>query len=253
MRIFLPVVLFLAAACTVPPSTSCRTVTEIIDGDTIRLDNGIVVRYLGIDTPEKRIKKGERWIDAPQPFSREATEANRALVLGKQVTVEYDVERRDKYGRTLGYVFSGDVLVNRALLEQGYAVLYSRPPNVKYVDELVAAQAQARREGRGLWGAYERLDAGDAGQYVGQIRSVRGRVSGTYRSSECVFLNFGKDWRTDFTVVIFNNSLPAFGKKGIDPVSFYKGKTVEVTGRIREYNGPEIIVNIPEEIVIPEK
>ncbi|MBU2266019.1 MAG: nuclease, partial [Candidatus Omnitrophica bacterium] len=65
-----------------------------------------------------------------------------------------------------------------------------------------------------------------------------------------VFLNFGQDYKTDFTVVIFNNSLGAFRQQGIDPVSFYRDKTVSVSGRIREYNGPEIIVNTPYEIEI---
>ncbi len=242
----------LVVSCGPHEYDSCLIVREVIDGDTIRLANGAVLRYIGLDTPETRIKEKEVWKDDPQPFAREATEFNRSLVQGKCVNIEFDVQRTDKYGRLLGYVFADDRLVNRILLEKGYAVLYTRPPNVRYKETLVSAQREARAENRGLWGAYAIVDAAEAHRYIGEIRRVKGRVNSTYQSDKCVFLNFGRDWRSDFTVVIFTDSLAGFREENIEPRDFYKGKTVEVTGRIREYNGPEIIVNIPEEIVVRE-
>lgn len=238
------------AACGSPAYNSCLTVQEVIDGDTLRLSDGRTVRYIGIDTPETRTREDDTWRYDPQPFAEEAKEFNRSLVEGKCLRLEKDAEALDKYGRVLGYVFVGDTLVNESLLAEGYAVLYTRPPNVRYSRRLIAAQASAREKKKGLWAAYQAVGSDQAGGYIGQIRTVRGVVRSTYKSQKCIFLNFGTNWKTDFTAVIFNNSLASFQKRGIDPAVFYRGKQVEVTGRIREYNGPEIIVNIPEEIIV---
>ena len=86
-------------------------VSRVIDGDTIELIDGIKIRYIGINTPEVN-----------QPGGKEATEANRALVEGEKVRLEYDVQQQDKYGRTLAYVSLEDgTFVNAELVKQGYA------------------------------------------------------------------------------------------------------------------------------------
>ncbi len=236
--------------CMAPVDYSSIKVIKVIDGDTVKLANGQLLRYIGIDTPEMRIKQGGTFVYSPQPLAQEATQLNRDLVEGKFVKVEFDIEKRDKYGRLLGYCFIDEVMVNKKLVEEGLAVLYTKPPNVAYADELIAAQGQARQDKKGLWATYETIDQSQAHLYINQIRTVRGRIINTYDSGKAVFLNFGYNYKTDFTVVIFKSSVGLFLNKGINPVSFYRGKTVEVTGRIKEYNGPEIIVNIPEEITV---
>ncbi|MBN2483387.1 MAG: thermonuclease family protein [Candidatus Omnitrophica bacterium] len=236
--------------CSSPVDYSHIKVIEAIDGDTVMLENRHLLRYIGIDTPETRVRQDGRWIEQPALYGQEAKSFNRDLVEGKYVRVEFDLESQDKYGRLLGYVFVDDMFVNEKLLREGYAVLYTYPPNVKYVDRLVSAQREARQTNRGFWGAYEIIAAQDASKWFGHIRTVRGRVQNIFQSGKAVFLNFGDNWRDDFTVVIFNNAFEYFYKQNIHPVTYYKGKTVEVTGRIREYNGPEIIVNSPQEIII---
>lgn len=236
--------------CMAPTDYSNIKVINVIDGDTVRLSNGELLRYIGIDTPEMRIKHGGTFVYSPQPFAKEATQLNQELVGGKFVRVEFDVEKRDTYRRLLGYCFIDEMMVNKKLVEEGLAVLYTKPPNIAYADELIFAQKQARKNKKGLWATYETIDHTQAHRYINQIRTVRGRIINTYDSGKVVFLNFGYNYKTDFTVVIFRSSLSLFLNKGINPVSFYRGKTVEVTGRIKEYNGPEIIVNIPEEIAV---
>lgn len=115
-------------------------VAEVLDGDTIVLNNEEVIRYLGIDTPEK----GE-------PFYSEATEANRNLVWGKQLRLEYDIDKQDRYGRTLAYVWVDTILVNAKLLRMGLASVYTFVPNVKHVDLFVSKQKEAREDGLGIW------------------------------------------------------------------------------------------------------
>ncbi len=225
-------------------------VTEVIDGDTVRLADGNLVRYIGVDTPEVRIREDGKFVYSPQPFALQAKEFNRRLVEGKFVRVEFDVGKTDKYGRLLGYCFQGDKFINAELIKEGYAVVYTWPPNVKYADLFYNLQKEARENKKGLWGSYDVIPSEEASRYINQIRTVRGRVVNTYRSEKVVYLNFGNDYRRDFTVVIFRNSWNQFRNAGIDPVVFYSGKTVEVTGRIRSYNGPEIIVSSPREIRI---
>jgi micrococcal nuclease len=126
-------------------------VGHVVDGDTVELTDGRLVRYIGIDTPEMRRRAGEQWVEDPEPYAREATAANRRLVEGQTVRLEYDVERVDRYGRLLAYVYVGEQMVNAALLAQGAAQLLTIPPNVKYVDRFRVLAAEARAAQRGLW------------------------------------------------------------------------------------------------------
>ena len=121
-------------------------VIKVIDGDTIELENGERVRYIGIDTPEtKHPSKPVEY------YGKEAAQANARLVEGKGVRLEFDVQRRDKYGRLLAYVYVDTIFVNAWLVEQGYAQILTIPPNVKYQDKFLELQRMAREEGRGLW------------------------------------------------------------------------------------------------------
>ena len=126
-------------------------VRRVIDGDTIELTDGRLIRYIGIDTPESRRREDGRWIEDPEPFAVAATEANQALVAGRAVRLEYYVQRLDRYGRTLAYVYVGEQMVNEALVAQGYATVMTIPPNVRYAARFKDAARNARREGLGLW------------------------------------------------------------------------------------------------------
>ncbi len=224
-------------------------VAQVIDGDTVQLTNGKIVRYIGIDTPELHKKAGEKWADVNEPFAKAARELNEKLVKGKRVKLEFDVERIDKYGRLLAYCFVDNVFVNERILEQGLGVLYTSAPNVKYVDILVASQKKARDNQKGLWAAECIAQAQDASLCLGQVGTISGKVLKVSESEKVIYLNFGRDFRTDFTAVIFRKDLPSFLAVGINPVRF-KGKTISIFGKIKEYNGPEIIVRHPSQIEI---
>lgn len=152
-RTFVPAaVLFLILCPAAPPECGEYTrVERVIDGDTVQIEGGARVRYIGIDTPEMRFRNGTRWIYSPQPFGVQAKALNEALVLGKRVRLEFDVVKRDRYGRLLAYVYAGDIFVNRRIILEGYAMLMTIPPNVKHVDEFREALEQARKSRRGMW------------------------------------------------------------------------------------------------------
>lgn len=130
------------------PTKFKAKVTQVIDGDTIQIEDGQKVRYIGIDTPET-VHPSE----PVQCFGKQASEKNKELVGGKIVYLEKDVSETDKYGRLLRYVWVGDIFVNDYLVRQGYAQSSTYPPDVKYQDQFLQAQREARENNRGLWGS----------------------------------------------------------------------------------------------------
>lgn len=115
-------------------------VIKVIDGDTIIIEGGERVRYIGIDAPEM-----------DKPFGKEAYELNRHLVEGKRVRLEKDVSDSDRYGRLLRYVFVDGIFVNGELVRQGLARARAYPPDLKYQEILKALEEEAKKQKRGIW------------------------------------------------------------------------------------------------------
>ena len=140
-----------AAGSPTPSALEQALVVRVVDGDTIDVLLGgdeQRVRYIGIDTPET--------VDPRRPvgcFGKEASARNRELVEGKTVGLEKDVSETDRFGRLLRYAWLGDQMVNARLVEEGYATASTYPPDVRHAQLFSALQAEARGEGRGLWGA----------------------------------------------------------------------------------------------------
>jgi micrococcal nuclease len=133
------------------PARVDGVVTRVVDGDTAHIEvdgRDLDVRFIGIDTPET--------VAPGQPiecYGPQASAYTHRRLEGEHAALEYDVEREDRYGRTLAYVWLGDELFNETLVREGYAVVTTFPPDVAYVDRFVAAQRDARENDRGLWGA----------------------------------------------------------------------------------------------------
>ena len=115
-------------------------VVRVLDGDTVELEDGSRVRYLGIDTPEW----GEHYAD-------DATARNRELVEGKTVELERGNRDKDEYGRLLRYVYVDGVFVNAELVAQGYAKAYIFDPDDRYSQVLIQLEQYAKMRQRGLW------------------------------------------------------------------------------------------------------
>jgi len=124
---------------------------RVIDGDTIELDSGERVRYIGINTPE-----------TDEQYGDEATSINSDLVLNKTLRLEKDVSETDKYGRLLRYVYVGDIFVNAYLVENGYAQVSTYPPDVKYSNYFKELQSKAIENETGFWAPEEEEDKGEA-------------------------------------------------------------------------------------------
>jgi micrococcal nuclease len=131
------------------PAIRTTAVERVIDGDTIVVTGGERVRLIGIDTPET--------VDPRRPVEcygeQASARAEELMPRGTSVRLELDVERTDRYGRTLAYVHRADddLFVNVELARGGYAEQLTVPPDVAHAGEIGDAVAQARREQRGLW------------------------------------------------------------------------------------------------------
>lgn len=121
-------------------------VARVLDGDTVKLADGRTVRLIGVDAPETHHP------ELPvQRFGEEAGEFLRGLVEGSEVSLEVNpAEPKDRYGRTLAYLWKGDLLVNREVIRRGYAYAYSRFAHPRLA-EFVAVEREARQAQYGLW------------------------------------------------------------------------------------------------------
>ncbi len=123
-------------------------IERIVDGDSVEANirgKKEQIRFIGIDAPELSQKP---WGKRSRKFLEDMISAS-----GWQLRIEYDVEKRDKYDRILAYLWSRDnKLINEEILSNGYAVLFTFPPNVRHVDRLRSAQVIARENKRGIWG-----------------------------------------------------------------------------------------------------
>lgn len=135
----------------VPAKGDDTSVVRVIDGDTIVVSDGTRVRLIGIDTPET--------VDPSSPvqcFGPEATRyANELLPVGTRIRLVYDVERLDRFGRALAYVYklTDGLFVNMAIARNGFAMQATFPPNVAHAEQFQAAVAAARSTNLGLWRA----------------------------------------------------------------------------------------------------
>ncbi|MFH1800605.1 MAG: thermonuclease family protein [Candidatus Omnitrophota bacterium] len=128
-------------------ATDSLTVARCVDGDTIKLSNGEKVRLIGVDTPELHHPS-----KPVQYFAEEAYQFVKKLMEGKEIRLEYDWEKKDKYGRTLAYVYrdSDGLFLNAEIIKQGYGFAYTRFP-FKRLEEFRKLEQEAREKQLGLW------------------------------------------------------------------------------------------------------
>ncbi|MDD5668637.1 MAG: thermonuclease family protein [Candidatus Omnitrophica bacterium] len=135
-------------------------VTRVVDGDTLKLENGERVRLIGIDTPEiheseklyRDSRKTNQDVKTIKAMGKKAAAFTGSLVENKRISLDFDVENRDKYGRLLAYVYLPDgTFVNAEIIQQGFASLMTIPPNVKHVELFKKLYQEARENKRGLW------------------------------------------------------------------------------------------------------
>jgi len=212
-----------AKVLSIDPGVAFYRVEKVFDGDTILLSDGQKVRFLGINTPEVagRNKSAEAGGEQAKAWLKQKLEHQKVFLQG-------DVEKQDKYQRTLAYVFTEDKEhINLELVKRGLATVNIFPPNFKYLDSLLSAQRSAEQARLGIWGeqAYTPLAAEllDENNYQGWKR-LTGRIRALKNTAKHSYLQF-----SDAVSI----SVEPISAGLFPPLETYVGKDVEVRGWVR--------------------
>jgi endonuclease YncB( thermonuclease family) len=241
------------AECVLQPGPT-HAVARVLDGETLALDDGTEVRLIGALSPRPFDAAADASFWPPE---REAVAELERLVLGRSVELGFAGRRTDRYGRLLAHVFvrSGQerIWVQAHLLRTGHARAYSLPDSAACMAELMAHERPAREARKGLWdhAAYQIRPAERTRELLRRRSSfqlVEGRVVRAASVRGQVYLNFGENWREDFTASVRRRFQPA----GLD-FRALEGRRVRVRGWIERRAGPAIEVRHPSQIEIVEE
>jgi micrococcal nuclease len=243
-----------ALACSLAEGP-IRSVVQVIDGDTVVLDDRTELRLVGALKPDPPLGTvaAENW-----PPAEAAKRQLIDLLAGQSVLVTFDAQKSDRYGRLLAqaYMVSGSGLlwVQGKMIETGNARAYSFPDNRACVAELIALEDAAREQRIGLWSnaayAIRRADQVDElVRYVGSYQIIEGKVYQVNLNKGRVFLDFGPDWHKAFSVHLEAQDKKLFQGSSIDLLSL-GGHRIRVRGWLESGGAdkPTIHVTHPEQI-----
>jgi micrococcal nuclease len=219
------------------------TVAQVPSGNLLELDDGRVVRLAGIRLPAS----AEHMSQDPAAQARAALAG---LVEGRAVWLEPASQAGDRHGRLVAQLWRDDGLwLQGALLEQGLVQVQTRPGEVALAAEMAVREEAARRSGAGIWaqGRHAPRPAHQVAQLVGSFQIVEGRVVRVAPTERYIYLNFGADWRSDFTLRVARSSERSFREAGIE-LEELAGRNVEVRGYVLEAGGPLIELSHPEQL-----
>jgi endonuclease YncB( thermonuclease family) len=228
-------------------------VIAVIDGDTLRIDPPVnelgEVRLAGIEAVKPPLG---RPADRPWPLALQADRALAELAQGQAVRLVAAERPVDRYGRLLAQVYLADGRwLQGELLREGLARVATGADSRAEAKRMQEIEAEAREARRGLWASpvYAVASPTTVRDRVGSFAVVEGEVVAARRVKDRVYLNFGSDWRDDFTMTIAAAALPLFADAGLDPLAL-AGKSVRVRGWVERYNGPAIEATHPEQIEV---
>ena len=228
-------------------------VTEVVDGDTLFLDNGLKVRLSAIQAPKLPLGRPgfKTW-----PLAENAKDALSQMAYRKNVQLFYGGKERDRYDRALAQAFIGtqdDLWIQEEMLRQGWARVYTWPDTWQNSDRLYAAEREARNANRGIWAHdyYEirSPDPNNLAQDVDSFQIVEGIVTSVADIRGRIYLNFGADYKTDFTIAIEKNDRKRFKSTSYD-LKELAGATVRIRGWVELTNGPIIWLDHPERLEV---
>jgi endonuclease YncB( thermonuclease family) len=238
---------------------AARTVVAVLDGQTIRLDDGREVRLAGVlaPVPPPGLAEGGTW--APAEAARLALDE---LVTGKTVRLAAAGRHKDRYGRQPAQVFlvegGKEIWIEERLVTAGQARVTATAEGGRgCVAGLLEAEQTARRAKRGLWAhaSYQVRDAAKAHEladFVQSFQIVEGRVKETGERKRRVYLDFGDVWKHDLTAIIAGRDRKRFEAAGIDLLKL-KGRKVRLRGWVERWNGPLLRLSEPEQIEFLDK
>ena len=226
-------------------------VAAVIDGDTLQLADGTILRLTDIETPKRDLSPGDAAMAA---LADAAKAALQALIGSAAITLRMDAGKRDRYGRRLAQVFNsnGDWL-QAALVVAGHARVRGDRRNRLGLTTLLRLEAGARAAAEGIWRhpafAVRRADDPKLAQFAGSFQIITGQVFAAAVVNGTGFINFSPDRATDLTLVLKKPALDLFAEAMLD-VSSLTGKTIRCRGWLDLYDGPRIDISHPEQIEV---
>jgi micrococcal nuclease len=238
---------FTGALAAAPP---CAGEIEIGGGHIMRVEhNAVLVMTDGRAWHLEGIRLPNAALDHA-PIADQAFAELNSLAKGRELDAYAVWPKEDRYDRVRAQVFAPDgTWLQLDLLKKGLTRVEIAPDRGECYRELYAAEADARKAGLGLWAdpAYAFRTAENVGADVGSFQIVVGRVLNTAAVDGRIYLNFGPDWRSDFTVTISKDDAKTFKRMGVDPLD-YEGKLIRVRGIVQSLNGPQIEAGNPKQI-----
>ena len=226
------------------------TVASVHDGATFALADGTVVALAGIDPPRRPLGLAA---DAPWPIGDVARQGLATALAKGAVTLAWSGAAMDRYGRRRAYVFAGGESVAMALLRQGLAQVRWREGEADCFGAFVAVEDPAIEAGLGLWSLpeFRPMAANDPSLAAenGLYRLVEGRVESIGDGSRMTFLDFGRNFRRDFTVMVPQAVAAEMAGAG-QPADTLAGRFVRVRGVIEENGGPAVRLNDAAELEV---
>jgi endonuclease YncB( thermonuclease family) len=235
-----------AGASETPADEGPLAVAEVLAGDLVRLADRRIVRLAGIRVPPPDDGQAD-----PERFAEQARSELGALLDGRAIRLAPAETSYDRYGRLVAQIERADGLwLQGALLERGLVQVQTRPGEAARAARMLALEQTARAGRRGLWADADLVpqDARAVDGGAGRFRIVRGRVLRVASTERYVYLNFGADWRTDFTVRVRRAELSG-ALAGLDPAGL-AGRLVEVRGVVLEAGGPLIELSHPAQMQV---
>jgi micrococcal nuclease len=246
----------LAVALPAGPEAGDRVrVAAVLDGATFALADGRTVRLAALDVPRPSGEPSPAAASRRDRAAAEARDALAGLVAGHEVALTAASRPVDRYGRMLAHVVDAQGRwVQAEMVTRGLARVTVFADERTGLAALLALEAEARAARRGIWALpeYRVVSAEQALRHVDTFQLVEGRVLNVEQKGGRTYLNFGADWRTDFTVLVPAAIRRQLVAGGLDP-SRYEGKMVRVRGWIKSRNGPLLELVQPEQIEVLER
>ena len=219
-------------------------IVRVEHNDVLILNDGRALHLEGIRVPRAAQDR------APQAVDDQAYDALNALAKKQDVVARAVWPKEDRYDRVRAQIFTKDgTWLQTELLLRGLARVDLAPDHGECYRELYDAEDVARAARAGLWSspAYAVRTPDTVKADVGTFQLVVGKVLSADIRDSRAYLNFGADWRTDFTVTISPDDMKTFRRMGVDPLG-YQDKLVRVRGIVQWLNGPEIEIGNPKQI-----
>lgn len=273
MRTVIKIVIFLAAVSSFFPPPACAVsdegehtpadfsslsltgtyrVKNVTDPLTMVLENGKTVRLAGIDLPDFDVFE-------PGEMTGRAAALLKGKYEGNNVTIyqtkNKKIGRTNRMGQEIAHVelADGKICAQGLLLREGLARVRTSRRNPEMAAQMYEMEKQARQQEKGIWGltGFPILKADTAESGTGAFGIVEGRIHAIATVRNTIYLNFGPDWRSDYTIAIKSGDRRLFIKEGVDPM-LWAGKTVRARGWLRSWNGAYMEIDHPQAIELLE-